>query len=228
MVDAKASYFLNVFLGNPASSIPKGAQWAVFFDDLKTILPAIQLAYSSEPGGNNAWKTEEAARVILNENYQNRDGVGCLFCQALSIPGEGLTPVAEGIKYNGFLRSYLGAGRNDFPIMRMTFLDTNISFTDTVLRGWALATAKFGMIARSGEKNYRTNMTCYRYSITPNGPSILQKVYFEGICCVSIEEEELNYDPMSSAPKRRAQFIYHNYHMDTVTDVDPSILNNAT
>lgn len=218
MAKSQAGYFLDVFLKTPAGSLPKGGQWAVFFEDIKTdILPAIRLAYQGEPNAN-LWNTADAGEFILNEEFNNADGIGCLFCQAIRMPGEGSTPIAEGIKYNSYLRSYVGAGRNDFPVMNMAFLETNISFTDTILRGWALATAKFGMISRTGtNKNYRTNMTCYKYTTTPYGPQVLLKAHFTGICCISVDDQEYNYDPMTSAVKRQAQFVYHDFYMDAVT-----------
>lgn len=217
------AYFLDAFLSRPATSIPKGAQWAVMFHDLETsILPAVSLAYDNEP---HSWQTEEAAAVILSPEYQQSKG--CLFCQAIGLPGEGMNPVAEGnIKYNAFIRSYVGAGRNDFPMMRMTFLETNISFCDSFLRGWALATANFGLIARSGDKNYRTDMTCYKFGITPTGPVVTMAMTFRGICCINVAEEEINYNPVSAPVERSAQFIYHSYSVDTITGNSPNFLSN--
>ena len=223
---ATPNYFATVFLSNPATAIPKGAQWIIYFDNLPgDILPAIDLAYKTEPEASN-WRTKEAASVVLSDEYQRTKG--CLFCQAISLPGEGGTPVAEGIKMNGFIRSHVGAGRNDFPVMRMTFIDTNISFTDTFLRGWSLATAKYGMIARGDKKKYRTGLTCEKFSISPKGAYISQRYRFEGICCIAVSEEEYNYDPMSSLPKREAQFIYHSYSVNAVDGADPSFGVNVS
>lgn len=216
--------FLSTFLGRPASSLPKGGQWAIVFHDLeRKVLPAIELAHKGEPG--LLWDTKEAARTILTDQYQTDNG--CLFCQAISLPGEGLTPVAEGLKSNAFIRTYVGAGRNDFPVLRMSFLETNISFADTFLRGWALATAKYGLVARSGTKNYRTGMTCFKYAIGPNGLYLRQQVEFEGVCCISVSDEEYNHDHSTSAMKRDAQFIYHNYSINAVDGLDPMLLDNG-
>jgi hypothetical protein len=225
---ANPGYFLDNFLSRPASAIPKGSQWAVQFDDLQYgILPAVRLAYMYEPGSRK-WQTEKAAEVILAPDYQQDRG--CMFCQAIAIPGEGLTPVAEGnIKSNAFLRSYVGAGRNDVPVMRMTFIDTNISFCDSFLRGWALATANFGMIARKypgDDRNYRTNLTCWKFGITPSGPVVLQTISFEGICCVEVSEEEYNYEHATSYVKREAKFVYHSYSIDTDTASSAEITGN--
>jgi len=213
--------FLSNFLSNPATSIPKGAQWAVHFDNLPSLLDTIKEAYNGEPG--RTWNTTEAAKILTSRQFQ--ESIGCMFCQAIDLPGEGMTPVAEGIKTNAFIRSYIGAGRNDFPIMRMSFLETNVSFADSVLRGWALATAKFGMIARTGNKNYRTNLTCYKFSIGSKQPYISQTMRFEGICCISLSNEESNYDAMTSTTRRDAQFIYNSYSIDTVDGINPAFLN---
>lgn len=227
----KISYFLNVFLQKPASSIPKGSHWAVFFDNIAgRILPAIDLAYQGEPYAE-MWSSKNTAKVLLNQQYNETDGMGCLFCQAIDLPGEGSTPIAEGnIKYNSFIRSYVGAGRNDFPVMRMSFLETNLSFTETILRGWSLATSKFGMIARNSPgdpKNYRTDMTCFKFVVTPMGLKINATLKFKDICCISVDNQELNHDHLSVAIKRSAQFVYHSYSANTVTDVAEELLKNT-
>lgn len=218
---ASAGDFISNFLQQPAGAIAKSAQWAVRFGDLQgKILDSITEAYKGEPSG--AWKTEKAARAIIQPQFQTQ--YGCFFCQAISLPGEGGTPIAEGIKANSFIRSYVGAGRNDFPIMRMSFLETNVSFAETFLRGWALATTKFGMVARSGKKNYRTDMTCFKFSQSPQGPFVTQTVHFDGVCCISVGEEEYNYDHQTSIKKRDAQFIYNTYSINAVDGIDQRLL----
>lgn len=227
LVNNNIGFFLDSFLSRPASSIPKGAQWAVTFEDLEDrILPAISLAYSYEPG-SNLWNTEEAAKTILTDEYQTSRG--CLFCQAIGLPGEGMQANIEGvIQSNAYIRSYVGAGRNAFPLMRMTFLDTHVSFCDSFLRGWTLATANFGMIARSQStpENYRTNLTCYKFGITPDGPFVIQKIEFKGICCVSVSEEEYNYAPVTAPVLREAQFVYNSYSIDTINGNYPDFKKN--
>lgn len=222
-----SDYFLNSFLSRPASSIPKGAQWAVFFHQLESsIIPAVQLAYAREPQYKN-WKTIDAASILLNDSYQTTHG--CIFCTAISVQGEGANVNAGGnIQHSSYLRSYLGGGRQDLSKMRMSFLDTNLSFVDSVLRGWALATTCYGMVARSGEKNYRTNITCYKFGATSDGPFVLQTVTFEGACCIEVSQEEYNYDPKTTFGRREAQFVYHSYSIDSETNNDILRLSKAT
>lgn len=210
-----SEYFLNALLSRPASSIPKGSLWAVFFDDIgNKILPAIVNAYEREPQ-SASWKTENAAAIILSPSYQETKG--CMFCTALSIQGEGANVTTGGTPQGSYLRSYVGGGRQDLSKMRMSFLDTNVSFVDTILRGWALATACYGMVARTGYKNYRTNITCYKFGVSPTGPFVLQTVTFYDACCIDVSQEEYNYDPVTTFGKREAQFVYQSYSIDSET-----------
>lgn len=225
LVKQNAYEFLQGFLTRPASAIPKGAQWVVSFDDLGSLVSAIQKAYDYEPNNIGKWATLDTASTILTDYYQKNRG--CMFCQAVGLPGDGTDAVVEGnIKYNGFLRSYVGAGRNDLPIMRMTFLDTNVSFADSFLRGWSLATANFGLIMRSDIK-YRTNLTCHKFAITPKGPFIIQTMKFKDICCIGVSEEEYQYGPVTSPVLREARFVYNNYTVDTESGNSPEITMNG-
>jgi hypothetical protein len=113
--------------------------------------------------------------------------------------------------------------------MRMTFLDTNVSFVDSFLRGWALATSNFGMIARPkwDDKNYRTDLFCYKFGITPKGPVIIQTMKFKDVCCVSVSEEEYNCAPSTAPVLREAQFIYNSYSVNTIEGNSSGIKDNV-
>ena len=202
-----------------AASISKGGLWIAVFEDLKSLLQAMKTALQYEPGGDRSWKIEAAQAIITDPTYQTN--AGCIFCQAIDIPGEAITTNPEGnIVYNSYLRTYVAQGREAFPLMRMTLLDTNISFTENVLRPWSIATANFGMIARgkNSGKNYRTNLTCYQLGTFTNEiPAVIRTMNFYDICCVNVNNEELNYDAAQRPILREAQFAYHYYTIDTET-----------
>ena len=226
--------FLSNFLSRPASSIPKGAQWAIAFQnfdnsDLK-LLNTIDKAYEYEPQ-SKLWNTSKAAKVLLGEDYQSRHG--CLFAQAIELPGERIQTNAEGsIKSGGFIRARVGAGRDDFGTLKITFLETNISFVDSLLRGWALATANFGLIARAPTDplQYRTTLYCYKFGTysAAEPPYVIQEVVFDGICCTSVSSEEYNYAAADGTAKmREAEFLYNSYAIDTSTRLIPAVLENT-
>jgi hypothetical protein len=213
------AFFHNI-LTTPAGSLPKGALWIAAFDDLNNrivnrgIKTALQ--YEQKP-----WAIDQAAAVIASDAYQKNSG--CIFCQAIDLPGEGTAVVPEGnINANAFLRSYVGAGRNQFPELRMTFLDTNVSFVDNICRPWAIATATFGLMARpaDSEKNYRTNLYCWKLAAhsADRPPTITLSMTFYDICCVNVNNEEYNYRPSTSPVEREARFVYHYYSVNTQSD----------
>ena len=208
-------YFLQL-LSTPAGSLPKGAQWVVVFEDLAgRILPGIKLALQYE---GHEWKIEKAAGVVTNENFQKTSG--CVFCQAIGLPSESMVAnLAGDLVYNGFLRSHVGQGRNQDQSMKVTFLDTNVSFTENFLRPWSISTANFGLIARDDDKQYRTNAHFYKLGSYSSKlpPVVTMKVSFYGICCIGVTAEEHSYEGASTPIRREATFIYNYYAIDTDT-----------
>lgn len=210
-------YFLSNVLNTPAGSLPKGAQWIVSFDNLVGhILPGIQLALTQE---KKQWAIQGAASVVTSDAFQKSSG--CIYCQAIDLPGESLVVNPEGnIMSNAFLRSYVGGGRNQYPQMRMTFLDTNVSFCENFLRPWVIATGAFGLIARDrlDTKNYRTDLVCYKLGTyaPADKPEILMKMTFYDICCVSVSDEAYTYQPVVGSPSvREAEFVFNYYSIET-------------
>lgn len=230
-------FFLTNFLGKPASALPKGAQWVMTFDgsfngdrsgvDFATLpVRAILKNIQYEP---QKWLVEESLRTTLGSDYQTAKG--CLFAQAVQIPGESSVANPEGIQLGGYIRGYVGGGRDAFEPLKVTFLETNISFVDNVIRPWTVATSYLGMIARTGaEKNYRCNISVYKIGIkTPQDmPFILQKYTFYGVCPINISGEEYNYTQTSSPINREVTFVYHYYSLDSSTGNEINTSSNSS
>ena len=229
-------FFLEKVLSRPASALPKGAQWILSFEgffnketttrDYEQVLPvpAIKRGIEFEP---QKWNIDKAIETTLEDSYQKVKG--CMFAQAVSIPGESSVANPEGLQQSGFIRTFTGGGRDPFANLQISFLETNVSFVDNVIRPWVIATAHLGMIARSGRDNYRCNITVYKLGvITSNeSPFVLQKYTFFGACPISVTGEEYNYTQTQSPINREAQFVYHYYTLDTGTE-NLAIDNNNT
>jgi hypothetical protein len=204
-------FFLESFLSRPASALPKGAQWILIFDPIPTETIK-NIASDWEP---QRWSIDKAMEQVTgNSNYMNKKG--CLFVQAAEIPSEGAVINAEGLQYNGFLRTNIGAGREAYSTVQIVFLDTNVSFADNVIRPWVITTAHLGMIARPENERYRCNFTLYKIGVKSrnNSPVITQKITFIGGCPVSIGSEELNYTPVTSPNLRSTTFTFHYYTVE--------------
>lgn len=234
--EGRIPYFLSQVLATPAGSIPKAALWVLSFDGIYgepassgssgKIIPieAIKKGTLFEPG---KWNIDSNIDISIQEKYHTTKG--CMFAQAVQIPGEGVNVNSEGVSYNGFIRSQIGAGRVDQNLLQITFLDTNISFVDNTIRAWVIATAHLGMIARSGADNYRGIISAYRLGITSQHepPCITQHYTFHGVCPITISSEEWNYSKDISMRTREVTFAYHYYNLDTVTGNKIVDLSNA-
>jgi len=229
-IDGRIPHFLQAVLASPVGSINRGAQWVVAFGkrpgDLgSVILPAIKKALSYE---GKTWMIDKASEAVLGNDFQNNKG--CVFAQAIDIPGESLVVNPEGnIMSNAFLRSYVGQGRNQMPEMRMTFLDTNVSFADNFLRPWVIATGNFGMWANTNrDEQYRTDIICWKLGAYSAGtsPAITQIITFYDACCTSVANEELNYAPMTSPQMREGSFIYNYYSVSDASNSGNFFLNS--
>lgn len=220
--------FFESFLSRPASALPKGAQWVVDFEGLDQVKDAILNTAKLEPG--KGWDIEAGLSTIINDNDYNRKG--CLFCQAVSVPGEQVIANPEGIQKNQFIRTATGDGRSDYTPtgLRMVFLDTNVSFVDNVIRPWVITTARLGLIARPpGSTNYRQDISVYKIGVlTPTTPPyILQKYTFKGVCPIDVSAEEYNYTPASAPVNREATFLFHYYTLETNKNNQAILNNNA-
>jgi hypothetical protein len=219
--------FLESFLGKPASALPKGAQWVVDFEGLKDVKNAILRTAALEP---RKWDIEAGLELIINNSdYNDR---GCLFAQAVEIPGESVIANPEGIQKNQFIRSATGDGRSDYTPtgLKMVFLNTNVSFVENVIRPWVITTGRLGLIARpEGSTQYRQNITVYKLGVlTPlQPPFVLQKYTFYGTCPIEVSSEEYNYMPETAPVNREATFIYHYYSLETSSNNLAITYNNS-
>jgi len=211
-------HFWDNYLNTPAFALPKGAQWIVDFNGLKDVQPAIIKTAQLEP---NKWVIERGLSLLANKNEPGKGYKGCLFCQAVSIPGESSIANPEGIQKNQFLGTTMGDGRGYYSPtgLRMTFLETNISFVENVLRPWVVTTARLGMLARdpASNDNYRQDITVYKLGTKRKSttPFILQQFDFFGACPVEISNEEYNYYPATAPVLREATFVFNSYKLNT-------------
>lgn len=209
-------FFLSEFLSRPASALPKNSLWVVEFENMESIRPTLLKVAELERA---AWNIEENMFLLTNDaSYKQK---GCLFVHRVQVPGDSFTANPEGIQQHNLVRTFVGAGRDSFTNLQITFLDTNVSFVENIIRPWVLATARFGMKYRSEEgKRYRINFCVYKLGvISPlQPPTVLQKYTFYNACPTSVSMEDYSYDSTPYPLLRDVSFIFDDYSIDTITD----------
>jgi hypothetical protein len=211
--------FFESFLSKPASALPKGAQWVVDFEGLGDVKAAILKTAQLEP---NAWDIESGLNVIVDNADYNKKG--CLFAQAVNLPGESTIVNPEGIQKNHYIQTTTGDGRSPYAsnTLNISFLETNISFVDNVIRPWIITTGRLGLIARPpGETNYRQDISIYKLGVltSKEAPFVLMKYTFFGACPIEVGAEEFNYSPTTGPINRDVTFLYHNYKIEVPKSV---------
>ena len=207
-------FFLSEILGNPASSLPKGAQWAVEFEKFPAVIKRVA------EFENATWNISAAFDAITTASIQKTKG--CLLAHAVSVPGDSFAATNEGTQYGGLLRPTINSGGRNSENLTISFIDTNVSFVENVMRPWVIVTAHLGMIAypetgEGSELQYRTNVTFYQIGVTsPNlPPYVRHKITYYGVCPLNVGSEEYNYGATTAPQIRQVQFAYNYYTIDS-------------
>jgi len=230
--NSQIPYFLTNFLSKFDTAIPKGAQWVIYFEDLPAIVDTMLKTIEEREPQN--WNIKTLANKI-GKNPILLETKGCLFAQAVEIPGETIVANPEGIQINGFIRTTTGNGRGDYSTgIKIAFLETNFSFVDSIIRPWVITTGHLGMIARA--QKYRCNIVVCKLGAVAGpilnndgtvnqegvGPVVLQKYTFYDACPIGVTGEEYNYSPATGPVIRETTFVYNYYKCEQNYEVSSS------
>jgi hypothetical protein len=205
-------YFHNL-LCNWALNVAQQYSWVVvidaqnkqfLFDKIKNVVPNL------EPAG---WNTTDAFDSTWNE--QTQDVIGCIFAQGVNIPGEEVKIEYAGItegSSRGCINAPIIAGRNNFAPLQISFLETNKSFVDGVLRPWNVLVGHEGLVAKPQGNSIKANISVYQLARAGHDtPLAIRKKWTYFDCVPSqIPDEDLTYSS-SDYGKRQAFFVYSHY-----------------
>lgn len=200
--------FLKNFLSKPVGTIPRVPIWSLTFDKIpldliktvndyqENIIPKEMLSDST---------LDYLANGVLHTSQ------GCLFAQGVTIPGDGFTSNAEGNQAGGLFREYVNQGRDDQSKLKVSFLDTSLSFVEHVIRPWVIVTSFLGMVAR--KDNYRTTINVHRWGLgDKQGQLTHYQVWkFHGACPINVSSESVEYTVQSGFIRRDVDFVYQKY-----------------
>ena len=201
-------WFYNVILTS-ANSVPIQSQWIAFFTN------PVDLNRAAQVGGleNGVGYYTLAVGAAINTA---QGGMGALFANSVTIPSEGMGASKLGPEGSGMLKGSISNGRMEMENLKISFLDTNMSFCDYNLRPWAIYASHRSL----KDPDVKTTITIIQLAKSGAGKPMLPRAIwtFHDACPVSIASEEFNYG-QDKVVGRQVEFSYNYY----LLNADPGI-----
>jgi hypothetical protein len=173
---------------------------------------------------NTLWPWDSSAiSTLLQKDFQNNSSklLGCVFAREVKMPGESIQ-AGVGSSYGGHPGMPYIQGRSEFGKLTMTFLETNASFCDLIIRPWAILTGYYGLIARSqrSPKNVKCrSVDVYELAkgggdslinISSSGLMIKKQFNYSNVVPVSVDDSSVSH-ATEGFTNRNVTFLYESY-----------------
>ena len=146
-------YFLTR-LGDWAMGIPLQSFWVVIIDFPNSVRNKyLNLISQYEPEPWSKFNTG-AYGGLISRTYQDNSSegeyfYGCMFARSINIPGEKTELVSPSIaNASGLVFPNISKNRSTFAELDISFIETNSSFVDNVIRPWNILVSHLGLISR--------------------------------------------------------------------------------
>ncbi len=212
------------------TAIASASQWLIWFpvDSINALTQMLQETLNEKESlmGSNGWQINgQTVKALTDWTVQmNANQVmGCAFAKQVNLPGDGYDAGNSGLEYGGYTAPATTNTRNKYSKLNITFVETNASFVDFVIKPWLVLSSYYGLIARApdSKKNVKCPW-CDVCLLARNGvnyaPSIRKIYRFTNLVPVNIQGEQYSY--MTDDMKYSAvDFVFDQYY---VRDADTS------
>jgi hypothetical protein len=195
------SYYLDL-LGSWPTGLALASQWLVYFDftSVNALRSNFQQRLISRESGTSWSLNENVTKTLLDGKYQYSTNImtGCVFARQVALPSENINGGNEGLAYGGFQPPATLNNREKYSSLTVTFLETNASFLDLIIRPWLITVGYNGLVARStNSENYvkARFADVVMYAKTGSYRKMgVRKVYrFYNLAPISIQGETYSY-----------------------------------
>lgn len=221
------------------TSLPLTTQWIMLIHDFpKCINTEVMRRLEYINGSKQSFNINQAKAILTS--YPLQKLTGCIFTQGIQFPGESFNTELININsHRGFLPAPIATGREAPTSMTIDFLETNTSFTDTVIRPWVIAGSHFGFIARNlrdpqeSLKNVKTTITILQYTRTIQSISMIPRKIWTFYNCAptSVSDTSMTYDSepgglQSGRNMYQTKWIFSHYSLENNLYLPlPTIIN---
>lgn len=201
-------WFYNVLLTS-ANSVPIQSLWVAFFANPVDLNRAIQAGLYENGYGYYTL----AAGAAVNTA---QGAVGAIFANSITIPGDGMNVSKIGPDGSGLIKGNISSGRQDMENLTISFLDTNMSFTDYNLRPWTIYASHKSL----KNSSVKTTIIILQLAKAGVGKMLIPRAIwtFHDACPVKISSQEWNYGG-DNVVSRQVEFAYNYY----ILNADPGI-----
>ena len=212
------------FLRDPNTSIPLDSNFLIAFgtipNGVKTTFDDSEISqYEPEAWGINAEKKLLIGNIETTQQYK------CLFANGVTLPSESVGQKRVGMQdlygdnSGGILSGVVSTSRESKAPLKITFLETNVSFLDTIIRPWILAVSHYGLYAREKGSPYdiKTSLTVYQFDHKTDSKDKIRKQYtFTDCVPINFDETTLTYGRADTAVIS-VNWVYKNYKVFTAS-----------
>ena len=234
--DASELSLFRELLGSPEFSIPLGSNFFIQIASIPRAIADTENLNYFEVGRKNKWNIADGTNNLININNGSANGA-CLFANGITPPVEAINVARVGMQAafddhsGGLLDGVVTRSRKQQDSVAISFLETNQSFIDFVIRPWVILTGHVGLIARApgSVDDVKTTITATFFS-SWNGQVSPRKIFkFFGCAPVSIDTATA-YDYGTNAVNTIKTTWAYNYYTLSFTDVkdvpDPEFTTN--
>jgi hypothetical protein len=229
----RVNHFFDL-LSDLSTGIPIQTQFVLWFEGFPVDLINQVVRYESYARAYNAW-----GNIAAFVDDQTSDPLqhikGCIFAQGVNTPTEGIATDRVGENYRGgYVKGPITTARNDFNNFEVSFLETNLSFADMVLRPWSIMVAHRSLLARAedtgpnaspiqpGVNGIKTNMVLFHLAKTGPGSSPIVRKQYNFYDCVPVSISSEDYSSLGDEMKlRQVSFLYSYY----TCSADPNMVD---
>ncbi|MDD4110026.1 MAG: hypothetical protein PHS54_00570 [Clostridia bacterium] len=139
-----------------------------------------------------------------------------MWTRGVNFIGDGFNASRVGVSQSGAIKGLVGDGRTDLSTSNITFLESNISFVDGILRPWSV------LVGYRSLKDIRLRCDIEFFCLQKwslNEPLHIRKsMLLKNAAPLNIDAEEYNYTG-DKLIERQVQFVFDRYEMRVYSDV---------
>ena len=222
-------HFLRM-MDNWEFAIPNQFMWIAYIDPYPIALNARDfIVHEGSDGTKKPNNIDTDVKKLTADQYQRTDA-GCVFLNGASIPGEQYStsyidlPQGSG---RGFIPGIVGQNRAQFNPVTTRVMETNVSFTHSIIRPWLILASHYGLVARPAgdKKNIKTTLQIIQLGKTMADSPLINRKIFRFYNCVPV-----SYTPMdlpynaTDLQTFDIQWTYSHYNVESLPETDVNIL----